>query len=213
MGYGDSEEKALYRARRGRDSKKSEVFYYYAYPIKKCKADIETPKFIATYPYAMYVTYEDLPADSGNESRQIFAFKDVNIRDKFIELINKLRAKADTDDTANTALEVAAEANDTAVSPAQAPAVAPLVAAPLVAPASATALLYPWIEQFDTSSGYPYYVNTKTKESTWVKPTAAPAATEVAPAPLVAPAAPDVAASKKPLPMNPKQQKLYFRKN
>lgn len=37
------------------------------------------------------------------------------------------------------------------------------------------ALPYPWIELIDSTRGYPYYANTETNESTWVKPVAAPA--------------------------------------
>lgn len=37
------------------------------------------------------------------------------------------------------------------------------------------ALPYPWIELIDSTRGYPYYANTETKESTWVKPLADPA--------------------------------------
>ena len=135
LGYGKTEDRAVYRARNGRDMK-SETGreYYYTQPIDKCTARIETPKFVSTHEYAMSVTYSGV-GTSDKPAKQVFAFKDVNDRDKFMKSINELSAEANAAPAAAPAPPASPAA---ALAPALAPAASAAALVPTASPAPAS---------------------------------------------------------------------------
>jgi hypothetical protein len=132
LGYGKSRDEAEYRARTGRNlTSETSKKYYYEFPIIRCTAKTAETRNTVTRIYAMSVRYEGANGETGT---QIFAFTDVNTRDKFRDRINELSAPARAAAAAAAADAAPPAASDTAnVSPA---AVSPAVATDANAPAN-----------------------------------------------------------------------------